>query len=200
LTPVAVLMAQHLALVPLHAALVARKERGVVLCGDSFAGKSTLAYACARAGWTYVTDDGTFLVRDRLDRYAVGNPHFIRFREHARQLFPELADKLVITRPNGKIGIEVFTRDLPIAIAPGAKIDHVVMLDRNHSGPARLRRYPKDQMRTWCEHFVNLGSKEVRSAQTRCYERLLGAHIWEMSYENFDDAVKRLERLVDSGD
>ena len=40
----------------------------------------------------------------------------------------------------------------------------------------------------------------VRSAQSRCYERLLGAHIWEMSYENFDDAVRRLERLVDFGD
>ena len=199
LTPTAVMMAEHLALAPLHGALVARNDCGVVLCGDSFAGKSTLAYACARAGWTYVTDDGTFLVRERQDRYAVGNSHFIRFREDARQLFPELADHFVITRPNGKIGIEVFTRDLPIAIAPGARIEHVVFLDRNHRGNARLQRCPKEQMQAFCERYVNFGSNEMRAAQTRCHERLLNAPIWEMSYQNFDDAVRRLEQLVDTG-
>jgi hypothetical protein len=199
LTPVAVMMAQQLALATLHGALIARDDCGVVLCGDSFAGKSTLAYACARAGWTYITDDGTFLVRDRSDRYAIGNPYFIRFREDARELFPELADQLAVTRPNGKIGMEVFTRDLPIAIAPGAKIGHMIFLDRNHSGPARLRRCSKNHLQSWCEQFVNLGSDEVRSAQTRCHQRLLDASIWEMSYQNFDDAVRRLDQLVESG-
>jgi hypothetical protein len=199
LTGAVVLMTEHLALAPLHGALIARDDCGVVLCGDSFAGKSTLAYASARAGWTYITDDGTFLVRDRSDRYAVGNPHFIRFREDARELFPELADQLAVVRPNGKIGMEISTRGLPITIAPGAKIAHVVFLDRNHSGPARLRRYPKDQLQSWCEQFVHLGSDEVRSAQTRCHQRLLDASIWRMSYQTCDDAVRRLEQLVDSG-
>ena len=199
LTPTAMMMAQHLALAPLHAALIARSECGVLLCGDSFAGKSTLAYAAARAGWTYITDDGTFLVRDRLDRYAVGNPYFIRFREDARQLFPELADRLVVTRPNGKIGMEVSTHDLSIAIAPGAKIEHMVFLDRKSRGPVRLRRFGADEMTAWCERYVNFGLPEVQSAQARCHRRLLDARIWEMSYENFDDAVKRLEQLVDSG-
>src|SRR5450432_2141778 len=36
---------------PLHAACVAIDGRGVLLCGDSGAGKTTLSYACARAGW-----------------------------------------------------------------------------------------------------------------------------------------------------
>ena len=199
LTPAAVMMAEHLALAPLHGALIARGDRGVVLCGDSFAGKSTLAYASARAGWTYVSDDGTFLVRDRFDRYAVGNPHFIRFREDARQLFPELADRLAVPRPNGKIGMEMFTRDLPIAIAPGAKIEHVVFLNRNHYGAARLRRYPKDQMQAFCAQHVSFGSSEVRSAQTQCHQRLLNAPVWELCYQNFSDAIRRLEQLVDSG-
>jgi hypothetical protein len=199
LTPVAVMMAEHLALAPLHGAFVARDDRGVLLLGESFAGKSTLAYAAARSGWTYITDDGTFLVRDRSDCYGLGNPHFIRFREDARELFPELVDRLVITRPNGKVGMELPTGDLGIATAPGANIEHVVFLNRDHCGPARLRRYPKDQLQTWCERFVTFGTSEVQSAQTRCHQRLLGAAIWEMSYQNFDDAVRRLEQLVDSG-
>jgi hypothetical protein len=179
--------------------LIARGDCGVVLCGDSFAGKSTLAYASARAGWTYISDDGTFLVRDRSDLYAVGNPHFIRFREDARELFPELAGRLAVLRPNGKVGIEMSTRDLPIAVAPGARIEHVVFLDRQRSGPAHLRHYPKDQTRSWCENFVSFGTDEVRLAQTRCHQRLLDASLWELSYQNFDDAIRRLDELVESG-
>jgi hypothetical protein len=56
-------LAQQRALAPMHGALMMRNGTGVMFCGDSFAGKSTLAYACARAGWTYLSDDGTYLVR-----------------------------------------------------------------------------------------------------------------------------------------
>jgi hypothetical protein len=199
LTPVAVMMAEYRALAPLHGALVAHNGRGIVLCGDSFAGKSTLAYACARTGWTYVSDDGTFLVRDRLDCYAVGDCHIIRFREEARQLFPELADRVLITRPNGKIGLEVFTRDLPVTIAAGSKIDHVVFLNRQHTGTVRLRPFPKDQLEAWCERYVKYGTEEVQDAQRRCHRWLLHMPAWELSYEDLDDAIRRLEELADSG-
>ena len=40
------LIAQR-ALAPLHGALIVRNGCGVMLCGESFAGKSTLAYAAA---------------------------------------------------------------------------------------------------------------------------------------------------------
>ena len=199
LTPAVMMMAEFLALAPLHAALISRNGRGVALCGDSFAGKSTLAYACARSGWTYISDDGTFLVRDRSDRYAVGQPHFIRFREDARQLFPELADQLAVTRPNGKLGIEIFTRDLPIATAPGANIQHLVFLNRDHRGPVRLRPCPPDQLQAWCEQYVNFGTSRMRAAMTRCHQQLFQAPVWEMSYQDLDEAVLRLEGLVDSG-
>jgi hypothetical protein len=183
----------------LHCGLVVRNGRGVALMGDSFAGKSTLSYACARSGWTFVSDDGTFLVRNRSDRYAVGDPHAIRLRETARPLFPELQDRLAIARPNGKIGIEVFTRELPIQTAPGCSIDHIVFLNRNEPGSARIRRYPKDDALRWCERYVTFGVREVREAQSRCYERLMTAGIWEMQYSDLEDAVMRLEQLVDSG-
>ena len=74
-------MAHQKAMAPVHAALVVKDGVGIMLCGDSMAGKSTLAYACARAGWSYVTDDGTFLVRGELDRYAIGDFTNLRLRE-----------------------------------------------------------------------------------------------------------------------
>jgi len=192
-------MVAQLALAPLHCALVARNGCGVALFGDSFAGKSTLAYACARVGWTFLSDDGTHLVRKSSDRYAIGDPYEMRFREDAKFLFPELADRLVVARPNGKIGIEVLTNELPIETAPGCSIDHLVFLNRNESGATRLQRYSKDDAMTACEEYVVYGTADVRAAQSQCYQRLLGAGIWELHYSDFDGAIARLEQLVDSG-
>jgi hypothetical protein len=199
LSAAAHMLVEQSALAPLHGALLMRNGCGVMLCGDSFAGKSTLAYACARAGWTYVSDDGIFLVRNRADRYAIGDPHTIRFREDARHLFPELADQLPVVRPNGRSAIEMFTHELPIKIAPGCSVEHVVFLNRQQHVDARLRHYPRDQAWEEWGAYASFGTDQVRAAQRRSHERLLQAGIWEMAYSHFDDAVARLEQLVDSG-
>ena len=78
-------------LTPVHAACVALNGSGILLCGDSGSGKTSLAYACARRGWTYVADDASHLVRPGKDRRILGRPHEIRFRSAANLLFPELA-------------------------------------------------------------------------------------------------------------
>lgn len=185
-------------LAPLHGAFVVRNGRGVLLCGDSFAGKTTLAYACSRAGWTFVTDDGTFLVRNRCDRYAVGNPYTIRFREDAFNFFPELSERMLVVRPNGKIGIEIFTSELPISVTPGCSIDQVVFLARKEHGPVDLRAYPQDLAIQEWERHAPFGTNQVRDAQKRCYQRLLGAGLWRLEYADLNEAVQRLEQLVDA--
>jgi len=197
LTPGGTALAQQRAFAPLHGALVMRQGTGVMFCGDSLAGKSTLAYACARAGWTYVTDDGTFLVRSRDDRYAIGDQHSIRFRTDAPELFPELAEHAPMVRPNGKIAIEIRTRDLDISTAPGCIVDHVIFLDREHRGAAVVDHYPEQRALEYWAQYAVLGSGAALAAQRRCHQRLLRAHLWKMQYSHLDDAVSRLERLVD---
>lgn len=199
LTAAGLTLLEQRAFASLHCGLVVRNGQGVAFLGDSFAGKSTLAYACARAGWAFVSDDGVFLVRDRADRYAVGDPYSIRLREDARKLFPELGEQVPITRPNGKLGIEIFTSNLPIEIASGCTIEHIVFLNRNASAPALIRRYFKDDALSWCERCATFGTRHVREAQVKCYQRLLRADIWELTYSDLHDAIARLERLVDSG-
>jgi hypothetical protein len=184
----------------LHCGLVVRNGRGVAFLGDSFAGKSTLSYACARAGWSFASDDGIFLVRDRDDRYAVGDPYTLRLRDDARQMFPELRDRMPAPRPNGKLAMEIFTRTLPIQITQGCTIDHIVFLKRNAPGTVRIKPYRKEDARDWCQRYSTFGTRETRQAQSRCYERLLTAGVWEMQYNDLDDAIGRLEQLVDSGD
>lgn len=192
-------LVEQRAFAAMHGALVVRNGSGVMLAGDSFAGKSTLAYACARAGWTYVSDDGAFLVRERDDRYAIGDPHSIRFRPDAPRLFPELADRMPIVRPNGKVAIEVLTAELGLKTAAGCQVDHIVWLNREESGYARMRRSTKDGLIEEWAPYSCYGTKEVRDAQRRCHQRMLTAQLWEMQYSGLDDAVARLERLVDTG-
>jgi hypothetical protein len=199
LTAAGLTLIEQQAFASLHCGLVIRNGSGVALLGDTFAGKSTLSYACARAGWTFVSDDGIFLVRDGSGRRAMGDPYAIRLREDARDLFPELRDRMPVVRPNGKLAMEIFTCDLPIQTAPSCSIDHVVFLNRNKPGPARIRRYSKDDALEWCQRYAAFGTREVREAQSRCYQRLLNAGVWEMRYSDLDDAIARLELLVDSG-
>jgi hypothetical protein len=192
-------LVEQRAFASLHGALVVRNGTGVMLAGDSFAGKSTLAYASARAGWTYVSDDGAFMVRGRDDRYVVGDPHSIRFRPDAPELFPELAGRLVTIRPNGKVAIELLTRDLALSTAAGCNVDHVVYLNRAPAARTCLGRISRARVREDWLHYATFGTKEVREAQRHCQERMLAAQLWEMQYSDLDDAVARLELLVDSG-
>lgn len=187
------LVAAHLA--PIHGALVARNGSGVVLCGESFAGKSTLAYACARTGWTLISDDGTFLLRKSKDRFAVGNPRTLRFRPDAKKLFPELADCEVAFRPNGMLGMEVPTSRLPIAVAGGCAIDHVVFLKRSGSGRARISPCETSEALRRLERVNLYGPPDVQESQRRAYRRLLDAGLWWLHYSDLDEAIRELGRL-----
>jgi hypothetical protein len=184
---------QHLA--PIHGACVSHNGGGVVLCGPSSAGKSTLAYACSRAGWTYVSDDATFLVRSEPLNYAIGNCHTIRFRENTKRFFPELFHLQSSRRANGSQRIETFTRDLPIRTTPACHLEHVVFLNRTDTGEARLQPYNKAFALDWFTSFTSYGETSVRNAQLKAYETLLNAPVWELCYTDLDDAVSLLNDL-----
>jgi hypothetical protein len=178
--------------------LVTRRGAGVALCGDSLAGKSTLAYACARSGWTFIADDGTFLIRDRMDRYAVGNPFNIRLREDAKFLFPELANCKVHLRHNGTLGMEVPTAELPVETAHGSSIEHLVFLRRSRSGTARLGRFTASEALRWLEKATPYGPEDAQASQKQAYRRLLEARIWELQYSDLQDAIELLDRLEEA--
>jgi hypothetical protein len=187
------LVSAHLA--PIHSALITRGGVGVALCGESFAGKSTLAYACARSGWTLVADDGTFLLRNGEGRYGVGNPFSVRFRQDAKVLFPELEKYRVALRPNGEPGMEVRTSELPISTATGCSIDHMVFLRRSRSGSARMNRFDTAGALAWLEDTAFYGPQDAQMSRRETYRKLLDAELWELHYSNLSDAVELLNRL-----
>jgi hypothetical protein len=184
---------------PVHAGCVTHNGRGVLLCGESGAGKSTLSYACARAGWTYVSDDSTYLLNGGGDRLVTGNCHQVRFRPSAAELFPEVAGLEITPRAAGKPSIELPTASMQgITCATTAQVDFLVLLNRHSSGPQELVPWPKDAARHYLREVL-FGSGEFLAPQYAALERLLMARIVELRYSDLDWAVHRLETLTREG-
>jgi len=182
---------------PIHAGCVSLNGKGVLLCGDSGAGKSSLSFACARRGWIFVADDSSSLVRNRGGRIVVGNPHQIRFRESAIDLFPELRYEKLTRRVNGEMAIEVPTSSLAgIATSLQAPVDHIVFLNRKPFAPVRLNRLSLENVLPWFEHMLTYGEPEIREEQRESLRNLLSANVVEMVYSDLDSAISCLESMV----
>jgi hypothetical protein len=196
-TPVACIASSHTT--PIHAACVAFNGSGVMLCGDSGAGKSTLSYACARKGWTYVSDDGSYLLTGGDDRVVTGNCHQVRFRPAAADFFPEIEELKMMPRAAGKPSVEMQTAMIPqLTCAQTSQVDFIVFLNRRSESRSNLVPYRKDVARHFMRQML-FGPPKIRDGQYAAIERLLTAEVFELRYKDLNWAVGRLEKLVRTG-
>jgi hypothetical protein len=186
--------------IPIHAGCVELDGAGVLLCGDSGAGKSTLSYACARAGWTYITDDASFLVNGRDDGLIVGNGRMARFRPSAEALFPELRGRPVLQRSEiGKPSIELTTTLLQnVRTAFSSQARHLVFLNRRPGLAPELVPLQPEIARAFILQN-RIGVAEVERQQTAVLDRLLERGVYELRYADLDWAIDRLTSLVREG-
>ncbi|HLX43708.1 MAG TPA: hypothetical protein VKR43_09755 [Bryobacteraceae bacterium] len=188
-------MIVSLHMTPFHAACVANKNgSGVLLCGDSGAGKSSLSYACARRGWAYLSDDATYLIRDRAsERIVLGHPHRIRLRPDAPHLFGELWDYQPTRRGNGKMSLEISLAGLNIWSARQTRIDRIILLKR--AAHNRLTQANESAARSLCEPIFYWWDPKISAAQQRAFDTLLAAvTVHSLEYSNLDAAIDLLER------
>jgi hypothetical protein len=184
---------RHFAFV--HASCVARNGRAVMLCGDASAGKTCLAFACARRGWTFLSGDATHLLHDSPDFSVVGRPFSIRFRESAKALFPELAAWPAAMRPNGKASIEVDTDRLGVQTALQAPASHIVFLERNAANIAQISSMTADEALHRLDHAVFFGDDAVRQRQRATLAHFASLPVMRLTYSTLDGAEAALREL-----
>jgi hypothetical protein len=178
---------------PVHAACVASGGEGMLLCGVSGAGKTTLAYACARRGWTYVCDD-TAILPWKDSASVIGNPIYWRFRADAPDLFSEIGGVNDTMRPNGKATIEILTASLPeIRKAFACPVKRLVFLERRESGPADLRVIPAEQVLNRLAADLSLYDRSVTERHLATLQGLARQPTFELRYSTPQEAVEVLE-------
>lgn len=97
------LWASDRGLQPVHAALVARGGRGVLIPGNSGAGKTTCALACLRAGCTYLGDDWVGVARSADGAFTGYGLYSSAYMEPAHaERFPLLAERAQAPRAAGE--------------------------------------------------------------------------------------------------
>lgn len=181
---------------PVHAACVARGGCGVLLCGASGAGKSTLSFACARAGWTFVSDDCTWLLPDSDDPVGVGRPHQARFRNDAPQWFPELERFAERVRPNGKLSLEVALREFSeIRTASRSAIGAMALLNRVPGAAARAEKIEAAEIVEFLLADSASYGDEVDHLRERTVQKLLYVPAYRLHYDRLSDGVKALSEF-----
>jgi hypothetical protein len=185
---------------PIHAACVSRYGRGMLLCGPSGTGKSTLAYACARRGWVFTSDDASYVRHHASDLRVVGNSHQVRFRPSAKDLFPELRGRSITPRAEGKPSIEVPTAELPgIVTADEALVHHIILLNRLPSANAELRPLPREAAQQYFRQYLQLPDK-IQKMQAEAARSIATADVYELRYQDLEQAIECLDSLArDSG-
>src|ERR1700691_282464 len=181
-----------------HAACVAWEGSGVLLYGESGMGKSTLSYACARRGWTYISDDSSSVVWDG-GRTIIGEPHRFRLRADAPDLFPELRGRTVGYQLDSKPTIEMFTADLPIRTAVECRVEHIAFLDRRPGIRAGVARIGKQEARERLQQDMPVFVPDLEARRREAVESITAAPAFEVRYSNCEEAALLLERIVRGG-
>jgi hypothetical protein len=173
--------------------------KGILLAGNSGAGKSSLSYACARRGWTFVSDDASAFQRTAPNLKVIGHPQKFRFREPVGELFPEFRGLRSTLRAYGKPTIEVNTRLVEnILTADESTVDAIVFLNRAayQSGPPVL--LPVSREEAWNRLCFSVWAVQMPAFEERlaALDRLLTVPMFEMRYSPLEPAIDLLESVV----
>jgi len=182
----------------IHAALLRRGNRRVLIAGSKGAGKTTLALRLVRSGYEMEGDEHVFLDDDGF----VARPRACRVKETSVALLPECADAILSAPVYEDVnGSRIFNVD-PTAIGGSWRIekgnvDRVIVLRPNHGGYSSLRCMPS--MMVAQTLISELGMRLVdRGASIGAVAALVSrAKLFDLSLGDHDGAVKCIDRVLD---
>jgi hypothetical protein len=195
-------LAVHRNHTPVHCACVALDGQGALICGPSGAGKTTLAYACVKAGLQFVSDD-TVHIRQNLsaDKLALwGNPWTLRLLPDAARLFPELAGKEMKPRNGHPKCIEIdvsqhFPENALISCLPAV----LVFLQRDPAACDGVQPITKGAALRHLSENVVLDEEGVIHRHQAVLQKLVAAETYQLNYSGSPSkAVEWVHGLLQS--
>ena len=184
---------------PVHCSCVALSDCGVLICGASGTGKTTLAYACLKAGMQIVSDDVVHLRLDpvRHELKLWGNPWTLRLLPDAVQIFPELNGTDVKRRGGQEKCLEIdVSRQFPGSASISCRPAALVFLQRHDAGH-RLRPIEKEVALQRLFRDVVLDEDAVMVRHQTVLQELVTTGTYELSYAGSPfDAAESIKSLL----
>jgi hypothetical protein len=186
----------------LHAGLVRRGERCLLLPGESGAGKSTLVAGLAASGFEIWGDDTAVLAADTLLARPV--PCGIGLKPGswpvlARGRFPRLAQAPVHIRPDGKRVRYLLPPGYAAAdVSASAPVGWIVFPRFEADAHTELVELNKaDALRRLLAGFVRLGDALDAVDVASLVRWIDGVGCFDLRLSSLDEAVELLERLME---
>lgn len=174
LLPIALgVMGPTIGLVPVHAACLDWKGRGVMITGPSGAGKSTLAVALSQRGFSLVSDDWTYIAHERGQVTAYGISAPVKLLADATHLFPELTRLQPARSLNGEIAFEVDpARVFGSPVRSQSTPSWLVFLERTRQAGCQILPYSRRGTRTFFENSAERLPDQLAEAAARRSEAI----------------------------
>ena len=122
--------------VPLHAAAVVAGDHTLLLTGASGAGKSTMSYACAAAGFSVLAEDTVFVDLSGETPRLWGHAPQLWLAPDGVRFFPELSDAPLVLREDGRTRLRAAAATPWAPTLTTAGRVSVVLLDRSSEEPS----------------------------------------------------------------
>jgi hypothetical protein len=187
LIPIALgVLGSAMGLVPVHCACLELDGDGVLIAGASGAGKSTLSVAMARNGFTYVSDDWTYVSQVPGGVVAHGTSAPVKLLPDAVTHFGDLQYHEVQTSMNGELAYEV-----DMAETFKAHVEHeceprwLIFLERMQREGAEFTPMSSAETRQYVKGSVERLPKQLHEAaglREQTIESLALLPCWRLRY------------------
>jgi hypothetical protein len=202
LLPIAIgVMGCVIGVIPMHCACLEWRGEGVLVAGVSGAGKSTLSAAMAQYGFSFLSDDWTYISNGADGLCAHGLDVPLKLLPDAERFFSSLDNRRLTTSMNGELAFEIDPCDFAARKQLTTKPKHLLLLERCSQGPAHFEPIPSEVV---CDFFERSSERlpgildNAKEFRSRTIEQVATLSCWRFSYSGSPDhAAKSIRHFLE---